>query len=932
MRTAAEVVSAVPDHDRYTYQHCVGLPDSGLKRPRVPMALLTSWLRLETFHSCVLKYSQSSRGHRVTTAETQESTAAAILKERRFKLSRACDRCRRRRIKCDEGHPCQACMAASSACTFEEPGKRTHPHKSKRTATLEDRMHHLETLIQAIPPAVFAAGSAGDHPANVAMTDVPASPIAPFMYPTFPSGVPPPSLHVFPLTNPSTHFNPLEPKRDESIAPPLLAADTPSPEQLAEDTARLSLSASYLYFDDEGYTRWQGEASGLPLLDLLVERHVPSSDAAPPSVAPVEQDWFPNRTPRRTDVNPQTLWRLITSYIAPELMDSLVQCYLSTSYYILPFLHVPTFLTDYGNPQKWGEPGFAAFIVAICCLASRHMDDPRVRASPQDGISAGTQWFELLGRLRTLPIADRPTLYTIQADLIAAVYAVGLGKLSKAAALLSEAVTISIDAGLHRSADTYDLFDPVEDEVRKRTFWCVYIWDKQLSAHFGRPPMLRLRDCDVAEPAPVDDEYITREGVGAPALPPGTACRMAAFVCALRILVVLESVLDVPPARDPAGGAFLVRAGALLGAAGGRRARAELREEEALLDEVQRGIPAFFAHSAETLASEDTIRLTQAVRLHCAEQFVRLLIYRHRFSELVAERTAAMDPAMRAPQGEVERDAMVKAHVAALQIVSAHLLIAKKGLMTYYGVHVIHQLTQAGRTLVAVLLNCKTEALQPLIPPGLDALRSCVGLLRRFSGRYVCGLRSGDLMEEFCRLTQIPLDAPGPREAPDGGVNANARPPWIRPVRKKSVAAASSAARSASPKSPPPKSASGSGGSPEAFSPSDFLNAQGPGQGGEYGQQQGFGEMEMEGPGQGGARAQFGELELGIGMDGGDPRMYAEVLALFGEGAGVGGGLGGLGGGGPGEGAHVFGDYDLRGGAVGGGGFKMGGLVNVGSP
>ncbi|KAJ7687727.1 fungal-specific transcription factor domain-containing protein [Mycena rosella] len=866
----------------------------------------------------------------VTTAESQEASAAAILKERRFKLSRACDRCRcrRRRIKCDEGHPCQACMAASSACTFEEPGKRTHPHKSKRTATLEDRMHHLETLIQAIPPAVFAAGSAGDHHASMSMADVPASPIVPFMYPTFPSGVPPPSLHVFPLTNPSTHFNPLEPKIDESVAPPLLGMDASSPDQLAEDTARLSLSASYLYFDDEGYTRWQGETSGLPLLDLLVERHVPSSDAAPPSVAPVEQDWFPNRIPHRTDINPQTLWRLITSYIAPELMDSLVQCYLSTSYYLLPFLHVPTFLADYGNPQKWGEPGFAAFIVAICCLASRHMDDPRVRASPQDGISAGTQWFELLGRLRTLPIADRPTLYTIQADLIAAVYAVGLGKLSKAAALLSEAVTISIDAGLHRSADTYDLFDAVEDEVRKRTFWCVYIWDKQLCAHFGRPPVLRLRDCDVGEPAPVDDEWITRGGVGTPVLPPGGACRMAAFVCALRILVVLESVLDVPPARDTAASPFLGRAAALLG--GARRVR-ELREEEALLDEIHRGIPPFFAHTPETLASEDTVRLTQAVRLHCAEQFVRLLIYRHRFSELVAERTAAVDPAGRTGQGEVERDAMVKAHVAALQIVAAHLLVAKKGLMTYYGVHVIHQLTQAGRTLVAVLLNCKTEQLAPLIPPGLDALRSCVGLLRRFSGRYVCGLRSGDLMEEFCRLTQIPLDAPGPREgATETSTDANARPPWIRPVRKKSVAANASARSAADARSASPSTKSGSGGSPEGYGP-DFFSADG-----EYAARQTTtsfnanpGEFNpkdaQEGQGLG-----FPEMDaLQLGMEG-DPRMYAEVLAMFGEGAGVfGGEYGGMT---PGAGGS-----GLAGGGGGGGGafgaglegsaFKMGGLV-----
>jgi hypothetical protein len=84
------------------------------------------------------------------------------------------------------------------------------------------------------------------------------------------------------------------------------------------------------------------------------------------------------------------------------------------------------------------------------------MDNLSVRADANDSASAGTQWFDLLCRLRTLPIADRPTLYTIQADLIAAVYAVGLGKLSKAASLLSEAITVCIDGGLpgHRTSDT----------------------------------------------------------------------------------------------------------------------------------------------------------------------------------------------------------------------------------------------------------------------------------------------------------------------------------------------------------------------------------------------------------------------------------------------------------------------------------------------
>jgi len=305
------------------------------------------------------------------------------------------------------------------------------------------------------------------------------------------------------------------------------------------------------------------------------------------------------------------------------------------------------------------------------------MDDPRVRADPNDGISAGTQWFDLFGRLRGLPIAYHPTPYNIQANLIAAVYAVGLGKISKAAGLLAEAVTMCIDAGLHRSADNYDLFDPIEDEVRKRTFWCVYIWDKQLAAHFGRPTLLRLRDCDVAEPSPVDDEFITREAIGTP--PPGTSCRLAAFIVSLRIMVVLEAVLDVPPARQSDDStSFLIKATNVLS---GVRHFNPMREEEALLDEIHRGVPAYWAHTAETLACDDTIRLTQAVRLHCAEQYVRLLIYRHRFSELVAERTnGAVDTD---EQTEQEKEALIAAHNAALQIVGSHLHIAKKGLMTY---------------------------------------------------------------------------------------------------------------------------------------------------------------------------------------------------------------------------------------------------------
>jgi len=352
-----------------------------------------------------------------------------------------------------------------------------------------------------------------------------------------------------------------------------------------------------------------------------------------------------------------------------------------------PFLHVgeshdsqPLALIDqisqdYGNPSRWGEPGFAALIVVICCLASRHIDDPRARADPEDGGSAGAHWFELFGRLRTAPSADRPTVHTVQAVLVAGVYAIGAGKLSRAFALFAESVTLAIDLGLHRDSEAFDCFDPIEDEVRRRTFFCVYLWDKQASSHFGRPPMIRMRDCDVGEPVAVDDEFITHEGIGEQ--PAGTPSRIEVFMAVVKVFVVLESVLN-RTALDPVGRAspLFVRAADM--ASGGHHPQ-ELAEEESLLNEICHSISPHWMYSLETMSSGDVIRVTQAERFHCVEQFVRMLIHRHRFQELLAERWYNGSE----EQSEAEMKAIVEAHTCTLQIVTAHIHIATKGLMTY---------------------------------------------------------------------------------------------------------------------------------------------------------------------------------------------------------------------------------------------------------
>jgi hypothetical protein len=121
----------------------------------------------------------------------------------------------------------------------------------------------------------------------------------------------------------------------------------------------------------------------------------------------------------------------------------------------------------------------------------------------------------------------------------------------------------------------------------------------------------------------------------------------------------------------------------------------ELVEEESLLNEICQDISPHWAYSVETMSSGDVVRVTQAERFHCVEQFVRMLIHRHRFQELLAERWYNGSE----EQSEAEMKAIVDAHGCTLQIVTAHIHIAAKGLMTYcrHFSFLLHTLSDPGR-------------------------------------------------------------------------------------------------------------------------------------------------------------------------------------------------------------------------------------------
>ena len=494
--------------------------------------------------------------------DTLHPLSADPSKRPRLRLAHACDRCRKRKIRCDTHQPCAPCLASRHECTFMAPSRRVTVKESRTSVkrprspggqtALEARLAALESMLGDVPPKVHNAflasldarlGSGtgvgikegkgeGVEVAFEALSGGSAflgsGNLGEGSTPNWTNGLD----AIDGDWGPSTRMpNSNEVGRWQGGN----GSAKRKEEEGVNEMARRMEGMSFFYEDEIGQAKWQGESfdifmsgttdetltgatSGFPLLSILTAANTqpeaeeddkpssftntctsPSGDPSPldiptarragpqPALSDTpasfgsgirstssehsenkKERFFPDRTPRpHQTLNPEASWKVITGVIPPDLMDTLVRCYLSTSHLLWPFLHAPSFLQDYAKPAQWGEPGFACFIVAVCTLSSRHVDDLRVRANPQDPSTAGKQYFELFKRLRDLPSADRPTLYSIQAAFLAAVYAFGLGNLSKAFALQAESITLCLDGGLHRSVDGYDHFDAVEKETRK---------------------------------------------------------------------------------------------------------------------------------------------------------------------------------------------------------------------------------------------------------------------------------------------------------------------------------------------------------------------------------------------------------------------------------------------------------------------------------
>jgi len=197
-------------------------------------------------------------------------------------------------------------------------------------------------------------------------------------------------------------------------------------------------------------------------------------------------------------------------------------------------------------------------------------------------------WYTMNGACGTVPSSTTLRLYRtralvlqyisypniqmahVQCFILMSSFLCSINCLPQAWLLVGQAVRTGQDLGLHVSCprnhyDAHDqpihfqrsqrrlLLTPIEKETRKKVWWGVYTLDRMLALALGRPLGINDSDCDVEQPAEVDDDDLSEYFSGAsmsqrkPALMAGTIALNRLYEIGGR---VLRQVYGLDVCRD----------------------------------------------------------------------------------------------------------------------------------------------------------------------------------------------------------------------------------------------------------------------------------------------------------------------------------------------------------------------------------------------
>ncbi|CAJ2507725.1 Uu.00g089110.m01.CDS01 [Anthostomella pinea] len=432
---------------------------------------------------------------------------------KRRRIARACDMCRKKKIKCDGKMPaCTHCINYKTECVFTQVEKKRSPPKgAKYIEGLENRLGRMESLLrlsgllgdddESTDLATLERRLAEKNQQSRSASHVPQSnPTSPSQTSGFQDGT---------VSTPRSSLTSPEPAKDRDYR----RDQSPNPEGHGgeEEVSALSEMMCSLVTNNSGETRYIGSSSGFSIfspkgIQWVNDRTGDTSFQQMISEVSLDDHKWNHWKP---EVFADLFHRPIFRPLPPKAEAlSLLKDYFENFNCMFPLFHQPTFM-HLVEMQYSAEPyeGSGWWASLNCAFAIAHR--LRVMSNLVPAEEDEKAWAYLknaMGVFSELTMRNTDLL-SVQALLGMALFMQGTPNPQPSFLLVAAAIRLSHSIGLHKRGSGFNL-NPVEIEQRKRVFWIAYMLDKDLCLRSGRPPAQDDDDMNVELPDADPDDHI----------------------------------------------------------------------------------------------------------------------------------------------------------------------------------------------------------------------------------------------------------------------------------------------------------------------------------------------------------------------------------------------------------------------------------------
>ena len=426
---------------------------------------------------------------------------------KRRRIARACDMCRKKKIKCDGKAPkCSHCENYKTECIFTpQEKKRAPPKGAKYIEGLENRLGRMESLLRMSGLLAQDDGKTdlgtlekrlaerqGSLPRSSG-----ASPAE--QQPQQLVGARPASIQSTPQNQ---HFSPgmesmtgsestkegknpfkKDPKEVDALADQMCSLITNN----VGETRYIGSSSGFSIFSPKGI-QWVNEKTG----DSSFQKMIASATADDK----IGWDHW------RPEVFNDLFSRRIFKPLPPrQECYALLKDYFENFNCMFPLFHEPTFMhlvdKHYSLDPYEGSGWWASLNVALA-IAHRLRVMSNVVGQEEDDHAWG--YLKNAMAVFTELTMRNTDLLSVQALLGMALFLQGTPNPQPSFFLVAAAIRLAHSIGLHKSGSGFNL-NEVENEQRKRVFWIAYLLDKDICLRSGRPPAQDDDDMNVEPPS-----------------------------------------------------------------------------------------------------------------------------------------------------------------------------------------------------------------------------------------------------------------------------------------------------------------------------------------------------------------------------------------------------------------------------------------------